>query len=155
MVLQQLSGTTLPSATLDEMYTLITQSWELLLPQHLNWRGGKRRANGFGFNHAAQLENPKPFIFLHVLSHFILRLNKLHALISHLPGSSPSETGTGYFISQCKPIENRTQCKTASHGSCRLSHGQCVWGSNLTAVVPTSCCSLSTAIVMASFPGCA
>ena len=49
MVLQQLSGTTLPSAGFDEMYTLIVQSWELLLPQHLNWRGRKREEKGVWF----------------------------------------------------------------------------------------------------------
>lgn len=49
MVLQQLSGTTLPSAGPNEMYTLAIQSWELLLPQHLNWSRRRRRARWFGF----------------------------------------------------------------------------------------------------------
>lgn len=37
-VLQQLSGTILPFASLERIQTLSAQSDELLLPQHLNWR---------------------------------------------------------------------------------------------------------------------
>lgn len=48
MVLQQLSGTSLPSAGGEETYKLDAQSWELLLPQHLNWRRREREGGGLG-----------------------------------------------------------------------------------------------------------
>lgn len=46
MVLQQLSGTSLPSAGGEETYKLDAQSWELLLPQHLNCNRRERGGGG-------------------------------------------------------------------------------------------------------------
>lgn len=60
MVLQQLSGTTLPSAGADEMYTLIIQSCELLLPQHMNW-SQKNKAED-SFHDARKTRIPRLFI---------------------------------------------------------------------------------------------
>lgn len=109
MVLQQLSGTTLSSAGSEEMYALIIQSWELLLPQHLNWRGRKRKAKGFGFTMSHTVR--KSLFFSYALSQFfevqlkliyLAQTTSSHSILNSSwiwreSCSFLSGTGSGYF----------------------------------------------------------
>lgn len=71
MVLQQLSGTSLPSAGGEETYKLDAQSWELLLPQHLNCsrreRGGGVRGEQSGLAPSQMMLQKNFFFFTAVL----------------------------------------------------------------------------------------